>query len=220
MLPVVRRVAESLNCRMISVLRDYLLQHKSLGIPGLGTIYIERVPAQSDFVNKRLLPPSFRFRFNTYSDAPDKEFFQFLANRNQVPEYEAIRSYNEWAADLRTRMNPGAAIEWTGIGTIKKDTSGEIQFESAVSPFSVLQPVEAERLIRSNSRHTMIVGDKEVTNVEMSDYLGDTTHVEKESWWIYALIVAAICLVMIFFHFYRNGVRLDASGNQQKIESR
>ena len=48
---------------MVEALYSYLLQHKSLSIPGLGTIFIERVPAQSDFVNKQLTASIISFSF-------------------------------------------------------------------------------------------------------------------------------------------------------------
>ncbi|WP_315816313.1 hypothetical protein [Paraflavitalea speifideaquila] len=61
---------------MTEALTSYLIQHKSISIPGLGTVYIERIPAQTDFINKQILPPSYHFRFDKYFDAPDKEFLR------------------------------------------------------------------------------------------------------------------------------------------------
>jgi hypothetical protein len=66
----------------------------------------------------------------------------------------------------------------------------------------------------------MLVGDKEVTTAAMTDYLQEseqTVYVEKESWWIYALILATIAAVVIFFHFFQNGVRNSSISNQQTI---
>ena len=203
---------------MVEVLNSYLVQHKSLSIPGLGTIYVERKPAQSDFINKRIIAPSYHYRFDRYFDAPDKDFFTYLAAQKEIADYEAIRWYNEWAYELRNKIRTQEQVEWEKVGILKTDVSGEVVFEAQQNLVSYLVPVPAERVIRTNAQHTMLVGDKEVTNTAMTDYLNEeTVYVEKESWWIYALILATIAAVVIFFHFFQTGVRHGSVNNQQTI---
>lgn len=206
------------------VLTSYLLQHKSLSIPGLGTIYVERIPAQTDFVNKRILPPSYHYRFDKYFDAPDKEFFTYLAQQKDIADYEAIKWYNEWAYDLRNRLRVDRQEEWAGIGILKKDLSGDIVFEAAGALPSWLEPAPANRVIHQHTQTTMLVGDREVTrNLHPetgNGYPWEEEQREKDAWWIYALIIAAIALSAIFFHFYKNGFNgftPSATGNQQTI---
>jgi hypothetical protein len=203
---------------MVEVLNSYLVQHKSLSIPGLGTIYVERKPAQSDFLNKQIIAPSYHYRFDRYFDAPDKDFFTYLAAQKEIADYEAIRWYNEWAYELRNKIRTQEQVEWENVGILKTDISGEVIFEAQQNLVSYLGPVPAERVIRTNAQHTMLVGDKEVTNTAMTDYLNEeTVYVEKESWWIYALILATIAAVVIFFHFFQRGVRNGSFSNQQTI---
>ncbi len=204
---------------MLSVLHTYLILHKSLSVPGLGTIYVERTPAQSDFVNKQIIPPSYHYRFDRYFDSPDKEFFHFLASRKNIAEYEAIRWYNDWAADLRETVRNNQPVELPEVGRIMQDETGEIHFEPFANIASGLEPVAAERLIRINATHQMIVGEKETTSAEMSRYYEEQKVVEKESWWIYALIIGAISLIAIFFHFYKHGNSVESTGNYRSINT-
>ncbi|HEY0676743.1 MAG TPA: hypothetical protein VGD17_00605 [Chitinophagaceae bacterium] len=197
---------------MIGILNGYLIQHKSISIPGLGTIYLERLPAMNDFTNRQIHPPSFRFRFDKYFDAPDKDFFTFLATHRNIPEYEAIKQYNEFAYDLRNRIRHEDKFHWPQVGTLSKEMSGEIHFESAVLD-TYLPPVNANRVIRQDAPHPILVGDQELTTNEMSEYLNETV-VEKESWWIYALILFAVGLCIVFFHFIRSGGGLQSIGSQ------
>jgi hypothetical protein len=197
---------------MIEVLNGYLIQHKSISIPGLGTIYLERLPAMNDFTNRQIQPPSFRFRFDKYFDAPDKDFFMFLAANRDIPEYEAIKQYNEFAYELRNRIRQEDKFTWPDVGTLSKEMSGEIHFESA-SPQVSLPPVTANRVIRQDARHALLVGEQETTTQDMSDMLGENTFVEKESWWIYALILFAIALCILFFHFFRSNGGLESFGS-------
>ncbi|HLZ88634.1 MAG TPA: hypothetical protein VKQ52_15370, partial [Puia sp.] len=64
---------------MFAVLNAYLFQHRSISIPGLGTIYLETLPAAVDVADRTMQPPAYHFRFDKYFDAPDKEFFAFVA---------------------------------------------------------------------------------------------------------------------------------------------
>lgn len=198
---------------MIDVLNNYLIQHKSISIPGLGTIYVERLPAMNDFTNRQLHPPSFRFRFDKYFDAPDKDFFTFLAANKGIPEYEAIKQYNEFAYDVRNRIRQEDRFYWPEVGVLSKEMSGEIHFES-FGPETYEQPVAATRVIRQDASHAILVGDQETTTHDMSELLGEETVVEKESWWIYALILFALALCILFFHFFRSNGGLESIGGQ------
>lgn len=200
---------------MVKLVGTYLLQNGSVSIPGLGTIYVERVPAQSDFVNRQILPPGYHYRFDRYFDSPAKDLFTFISACSGVPDYEAMKLYNEWALGLRNSISAGNAAALDGIGSISRDDRGEIIFDPVGELPTHLVAVPAERIIRSNISHNLLVGDLETTNTEMSDYY-QGVHRERESWWIYALIIAAVALTAIFFHYYNNGAAAPF-GNKQIV---
>jgi nucleoid DNA-binding protein len=223
---------------MNNVLVSYLLQHKSISIPGLGSMYIERIPAQTDFVNRRILPPDYHFRFDKYFDAPDKDFFTYLAKQQNIADYEAIKWYNEWAYELRSKLREGNVVEWEGIGTLKKDISGEIVFESAGRIPSLQEPTPANRVIHTHTQHTMLVGDQEVTRkISNTEHVADASDNnvipgdeqapndyeelprKRGSWWIFALIAVAVALSVIVFRAYRDGFTAAAAANQQRIST-
>lgn len=189
-----------------------------MSIPGLGTIYVERIPAQSDFVNRQLLPPSYHYRLDRYFDTPGKDFFTFLSARKNMRDFEAMRAFNEWAMNLKNSISgENQSTELEGIGSLSRNSFGDVVFEPAGKAQSYDIAIPAERIIRSNAKHGMLVGDKETTNVEMNEYYTEEIHKEKIVWWIYALIIAAIALSAIFFNYYKNGGS-SPFGNQQKIE--
>lgn len=201
---------------MIDILNSYLILHKSISIPGLGTIYVERVPANSDYVNRQILPPAYQFRFDKYFDAPDKDFFAYLATQKHIPDFEAIRLYNEWAYELRNTLKQKDSFEWSGVGKLRQDEAGEIHFYPAKSARSPLQPVSADRVVRTNTAHNMLVGDKETTTLAMSEMLTEDND-NKSRWWIYALIIAAIAAAILIYRFSRDGFTPEATGNDQHI---
>jgi hypothetical protein len=230
-----KKTRENMN----NVLVSYLLQHKSISIPGLGSMYIERIPAQTDFVNRRILPPDYHFRFDKYFDAPDKDFFTYLAKQQNIADYEAIKWYNEWAYELRSKLREGLVVEWEGIGSLKKDISGEIVFESAGRIPSLQEPTAANRVIHTHTQHTMLVGDQEVTrkisNTDTGTDVSDNNVIsgdeqpdyppypeeppKKKGWWIFALILAALALTVIVLRVYKDGLNTSATGNHQRIQA-
>ncbi len=189
---------------MLHSLNSYLHQHNSLCIPGIGKIYIERTPARSDFTNKQILPPGYHYRFDRFIDTPDKNLFAFLARAHNVPDYEAIRWYSDWALEMSQQLKTNSEFSWQGVGTLSRSDGGDIFFQ-AVAPIDAhLVPVAAHRIVRANTSHTMLVGDREITNLEMTGYLndGEKRGTQKISWTVYILIAIALSLAILLFFIY------------------
>lgn len=200
---------------MFQVLNAYLFQHRSISIPGLGTIYLETFPANVDVAERTMLPPVYQFRFDKYFDAPDKEFFSFVATQQNILDFEAIRWYNEFSFDLRNRIRSESQVNWDGIGTLKKDGSGNIIFESVAATPPFMAPVPAMRVNRQDAQHTLLVGDRERTSGEMNEWLHDDNPGRRQrAWWIIALVLGIIALAILGWHFYTHGW---ITGNQLKF---
>jgi len=200
---------------MFAVLNAYLFQHRSISIPGLGTIYLETLPAEADVVDRTMLPPVYRFRFDKYFDAPDKEFFGYLASQQNILDFEAIKWYNEFAFELRNRVRSEDQVSWDGVGILKQDSSGNILFESVKAPAFFLQPTPAIRVQREDAQHTLVVGDHERTSGEMNEWLQEENNGRRRmSWWVIAIVLAVAGLAVLGWHFYTHGW---STGNQIKF---
>jgi hypothetical protein len=166
---------------MIEILNRYLVQHKSINVPGLGTIYIERIPANTDFINKQVFPPQYKYGFDKNLDTPDNDLFIFLAQQKNIPGDEATQSYNQFAGSLQTKINEDNMAEWQDVGVFRKLPSGDIIFEPVVSAGRLFGPVPAERVVRNNAAHSILVGDREKTNIEMTGLLNEQKNVQKSN---------------------------------------
>jgi hypothetical protein len=191
---------------MLQVLNAYLFQHRSISIPGLGTIYLETFPAHVDVADRTVLPPVYRFRFDKYFDAPEKEFFAYLGAQAKMLDFEVIKWYNEFSFDLRNRIRNEDEVIWEGIGVLKKDGSGNVLLESAMAPAFFLQPVPAMKVNRQDAVHTLLVGDRERTSGEMNEWLQEEAASRRRlSWWVIALVLVVIGLAVLAWHFYTHG---------------
>lgn len=200
---------------MWQVLNAYLFQHRSISIPGLGTIYLETMPAGVDVADRTMQPPTYQFRFDKYFDAPDKEFFAFVATQRNVLDYEAIKWYNEFSFELRNRIRAEEEVSWDGVGVLKKDGSGGILFEPSPAPLLFLQPVPAMRVSRHDAQHSLVVGDRERTSGEMNEWLQDNARKRRRlSWWMIAAVLAVLGLAFLGWYFYTHGL---SAGSQNSF---
>jgi len=196
-------------------LNAYLFQHRSISIPGLGTIYLETFPAGADVAGRTLLPPAYRFRFDKYFDAPDKEFFSYIASQKNILDFEAIKWYNEFSFDLRNRIRVEDRVKWDGVGFLKKDGAGNVTFESVPGSTLFMVPTPAMRVSRQDAQHLLLVGDQERTNVEMGEWLHEEGAARRRTpWWLVAVILGVIALALLGWHFYSNGWD---TGTQMKL---
>jgi hypothetical protein len=200
---------------MFQVLNAYLFQHRSISIPGLGTIYMETFPASVDVADRTIHAPLYKFRFDKYFDAPDREFFSYLAFQKNILDFEAIKWYNEFSSELRSRIRSEEQVTWDGVGILKKDGTGNTLFESTADTGLFMTPAPAMRVNRQNASHTLLVGDQERTNFEMNEWLHEEADTRKnKSWWIIAIVLGGLALGILVWHFYSNGWSV---GNQQHL---
>jgi hypothetical protein len=205
---------------MFNILNSYLFQHKSISVPGLGTIYLEKLPSIKDESGKNILPPAYHFRFDKYFDAPDKDFFLHLAAEKNIPDYEAIKWYNEFSYELRNKIRHEDKAEWEGVGILKKDDEGNIVFESTSGTPSFLQAIPIEygnRNIMAHSLSAQSENETSISGAEELTYPEEFTS-QKDKWWVYSLIAAAIAAVILLFHFSSNGWKIESTGNRQALE--
>jgi CCDC81-like prokaryotic HU domain 2 len=185
---------------MFDLLHYYFIQNRTLSLPGIGTFELFRVSAQTDFTNKKILAPTYTISFDKMNDTPDKEMFQYISSRKNISEWEAMKLVNDLAHELKQQLRSGQEVEWKGIGILKPDSSGDIIFQPDRLKYDFIPHVDAERVIRVDANHRMLVGDHEVSKTEMEQFLQEENVVvkEKPKWWVYAILVAAIALILIF----------------------
>jgi hypothetical protein len=203
---------------MYAILNRYLFLNKSIAVPGLGVICMESQPASIDTSTRTIQPPTYRFRFDKFFDSPDKDLFSYLSSQQHISDYEALRQYNDFAYSLRDRLNYFREAPWEGLGILKKDDTGEIHFETSIENPFFLQPVPAEKVVRANAKHMLLVGDRERSNSEMSDWFAEEPVHGNRLWWLVALLGGIAAFLVIMMHFSSHGWNVGSTGNQQMIQ--
>ena len=199
---------------MYTELYRYFIQHKKLYLPGIGNFILERKPAEADFVNRSINPPSYSISLQQGPISPSSKFFAWLAAVFNISEKEAIIRFNDFVFDLRKEINNGSKIEWNGIGVISKGLGDTIRF-SAEEINSPAKAVHAEKVIREKAEHAVLVGERERTSVEMTELLSVTAS-KKSIWWVLPLSLALLAFMFIGWYLSKNGMNTSSVSNTHK----
>ncbi|MBK5272178.1 MAG: hypothetical protein JJE22_14305 [Bacteroidia bacterium] len=197
-------------------LYQFLIRHKQLPVPGIGTFLLERKPAISDFYNRQINPPAYTIALQKDVKAPSKLFFIWLADALNISDREAIIQFNDFIFNLKKKVSAGEVINWNGVGSLSKGYAGEIKFIPVAKQLFFDQPVVAEKMVREKAEHTIRVGEDERTSTQMTELLNKPT--EKRSFiWDFALMATFLVIMFIAWYFSQHGLNMSSAANQKKL---
>jgi nucleoid DNA-binding protein len=190
----------------------YLFQLNRISLPGLGSFSVTKSPAMPDFVNRQILAPvvSTSFSETVDEDAADA-FMQYVSKKEGISNQQAAEKYHVWCNSTMQQLEQGGHVQLTGIGTLQQQ-DGTFVFEQEQLPEFFFPAVHAERVIHPEAEHNILVGDKETTNVEMTDYFA-AEPVKKDRWWIWALVLGLLGTGIILFQVLQYGTGIFGTGN-------
>ena len=199
---------------MYKELFQFLLLHKELPVPGIGTFLLERSSASVDFPNKQITAPSYQITLKPGAEPPGKSFFNKLSGLLHQSSRDTVLQFNDFVFELKKQVMDNAIVDWKGIGILQKALAGDIRLVSTDD--FLAQPVPAEKVIREKADHMVRVGEDEMTSAEMTEILSQPEE-KKSYWWVYAMVIGILSVIFIGWHLSENGVDLNATGNSKKL---
>jgi len=201
---------------MYKELFQYILHHKQLPVPGVGTFLLERRSAAIDFPGKIVQPPVYSIGMKEDSESPADNFFIWIGNALHISPNDAITRFNDFAGEIKSRINNGDTIDWKGVGIISKGLADTVKFSPSTISSVNETPVSANKVLREKSDHMVRVGEDERTSAEMTDYFTQP-EARKSYWWAASLIIGLVATVFIGWYLSENGVTIISTGNNTKL---
>ena len=205
---------------MLEILHQYLIQNKSLSLPGLGTLQMQHIPAISNFSDHVILPPTHKVMLDDMQDTPGKSLFQYVASKMGIEEWEAIKKINDFSYELKNRLKERKSFEWHKIGILSYDEAGNIILDAQTISYSFMQPVPAVRVIRADASHLILRGDTEVSGsflpANTPEKIAASGKNVFHKWWFWAAVLAIASSALLALHFYNNGFGINSLRNMQK----
>ena len=202
---------------MQELLASYLVQKKICNIPHLGCLRIKTKPAELDVANKQLFPPTGEILFNEIAgNNLADDLVEYIAVHQHINTEQAEEKITSWCNNAKHKLDSGERIIFNAIGSLQKNATGNIFFQS-VRTNNFYEPVSADRVIHENETHAVLVGDKETTSSVMNEFYREEIVETKSSWKIWAIVLLAISLIILIFHFYNHGFTTSEIGNQSSL---
>ena len=170
---------------------DYLIaptlfQNKTCRLPGIGTLSVVTHAAETDFVNTQIKAP-----------VPSISFAASQDDENIFNEFTALSEL------IKKDLDEKGTVILKGVGEFIKHGDGSIHFVPLGINHLFTQPVLAERIIREDKEHTILVGDKETTTKVMSGFfVEEKAAAPTDKWWIWAIVLAVIAVTIIAGYIY------------------
>jgi hypothetical protein len=203
---------------MQNTLYEFLVLNKKLSLPGIGTISLKQNSSQLDFTNRQFTAPAYYFTLESKDDKPSKKLFEWLSSSLGITEWDAIKSVNDFSHSVKSRISETGEMTWENIGVIKRDNAGNLKLDSSIISIKNEQPVIAEKVIREKAEHTVLVGEKEKSAVEMEEYFAERSS-KRNYGWIIAVILTVLAIMFIGWHFSEKGFIPASAGNTSVIRS-
>lgn len=202
---------------MYDLLNEFASAQHQVSLPGIGVIGLERSPAKADFSEKMFYPPSEQWTIKQ-GMSDDERFIQYVAHKTNVSTAMATEQVQMFCNYIMGEIKNAGEVSLPGIGLLKNDESGVFHLEPVVADNLLLKPIIAERIIRKDAEHKILVGDTEKTNTEMTALLNYDTAGKSYGWlsWAAALLIFAIGLIL--YQFANSDWSLAGAGNQQTID--
>lgn len=185
-------------------------------MPGLGKLSIHNLPAQSDFVSKTMLAPYSSIKYSSdFTAADEEDFIQYCRKKEGIGWQAATDKLANWVKETKAVLQQNGQFYLAYTGTFfQKGT--QLSFTQASLPTAFFPAVNADRVIHPEADHSMLVGDKETTTAQMTEYFAGET-AAKRRWWVAAFIIGLASLALVAFHMGKTDFKGFHTGNGTAI---
>lgn len=182
---------------MLTLLTKYLLRYKKVCIPNVGTFEIVMQSPQLDVADKIISSPTFITHHRGDDEIPDHQFHFFKKGGDEKENF--LQELFLFGEKMKRHIQ-NSPFHWKGFGTLRY-TSNELLFEPDEIRLEGLQPLPAQKVLRENVRHNMLVGDQEMTLQQVTEVLNKVEY--KRPWFIivgWILLTLAAIAIIIFLY--------------------
>lgn len=197
---------------MEELIASYIIQAGHCSLPSLGAFKLHYAPAKSDVANKQILPPDAKVEFSENDDALTPGLVDYVMSKQECSPDHAREMIRNWTATVSEKIGHGNPCTLPLLGKLYRGDDGNVAFEEDMGN-KVLQPVRAERVIHTHESHAMLVGDKESSTEEMNTLLQRQEPETKYRWWIAALMLFLVGLLLLAMYLSGDHPSRDLFGN-------
>jgi hypothetical protein len=199
-------------------LYEYLILNRQLSLPGIGTLVLNKKSAEYHFREKSITSPAWQISLENTKDAPSRKLFSWLAATLKISEWDATRGVHDFSQELKNKISSGDGVKWEKVGTFRRNEAGEIVLDSAFIHPVGDDTVIADKVLRENAEHTVLVGEQKKSSLEMEELLSPLS-AGYDVGFIIAVVATVLSILFIGWHFSENGMRPSSTANHSVIQT-
>jgi hypothetical protein len=183
---------------VLPILTQYFLRYRRVSIPHVGTFQLVPAAPELNVADKEILPPAYLVQWQKEDTASEHQL-SFIQQAHSLPALVLEQTGRELTGHLNREP-----YLWPGIGLLRREGSSIVVTEKSLQLAGFL-PVTAQKVLRENAVHQMLVGDRETDSQIMTGELA-----RKQGRYSALFITAVILLVLalatiVFFIFNAKG---------------
>ena len=167
----------------------------------MGNLVIKNNIAENDFLSKKIIPPGPTVTFSDDEEPAASGLIKFIAHNKNTSVDNATVELQQYVDHIKSTLSANLSYSLPAIGELSMTTGGKFLFKEHVLPQFYLPVIPAERIVHPEAEHAILVGDKESTNTAMADYYNEEEPVKKSQWWIWAVLLLCIAIVIVLTYF-------------------
>jgi hypothetical protein len=198
---------------VLQQIQSYLFKYKAVAVPEVGTFELVHAPAVLDIANQLVGPPESVVQFSAQSEISRHQLDAFALTYDldaAVAEQELVRFGKAFKTSL---LQP--PFHWNGIGDLGMTENGQVRF-SANGAGTLLMPVPAQKVLRENVQHNVLVGDQEVQYSATEFEAAVPDNPVRSRLMAICWIIVACAVLFILYYLYIHNWSAEAAGLQQK----
>ncbi len=180
------------------LIKDLLLKHKVVVLPGIGGFVTEYEEAKVDTKENKLSPPRKNVKFDTNLIKDENALVEkYLINTYKITQDEAEQKLKKFIDELKEDLLSGTVVEIKNIGYLKTNNSNEIVFESKVDKNLLLDSLGFEAFSHKTfNKSTMIKKEPKITKNTMNEH--KNLFITKPYFYIPVASILLIVLLILF----------------------
>ena len=199
---------------MQQIICNFLFRNGYCPLPSVGSLNISTDASKLILGEHSITAPRKKIQLLP-QEISRQPLVEFIAASQDIDYTTANKNLENFVEDIKNLKQKEDLIIGEA-GKFEVDENGYLIFTEQKIFTNFFPEVKANRVVRSNQSHEMLVGDKETTNEKMTEYFSNETTAGPGKVWLWISLVLIIIAGLVIFLLNSPGVN-HASGNRQSI---
>jgi hypothetical protein len=201
---------------MDQLIAEFLFTNNYCVLPQIGTLKIKSQTADFSVTEQHISSPISIIDFSN-KIADTSSFVEFVQKKLHTDNKHANEVINEFCIQI-TNLKPENKFDIQSVGTFVMNNEGVLSFNASEIPTHFYPTIKVNRVIHSDARHQVRVGDSEKTNAYMHSYLKDSK-VKKGNQWLMFFLVMLLLSLTVLIHYLTHMNHNEESTNTKKVKT-